>query len=329
MNELPHVLIVGAGTVGQVFARHLMRSGARVTFMVRKQYAEVTTHGFDMVELVRLGPRYAPTRLRGFGVVTEMRELVQTHFDQVYLAIPSPLDPAWVAELARATGEATLVSLQPSADDHQTILDAGVDPDRLISGLIGFLAFTTPLAKVNLPPNVTAYWFPPLSPSAFSGERQRVNEVVAHLERGELPARAHRDVPTFIGFTTAILTVYLMALEIAGWSLRTLRSNGLLERATRAANEAITIMTPEGTAPPLAFRLTALPSVMHLVLAVASHIPPFPLEPYLKKHFTKVGRQTRALAELLIVHARDREKSAPSLQAIKSELQDITPHTIA
>ena len=55
MSEQRKVLIVGAGAVGQVYARHAQLGGAEVTFFVRDKYREEVSRGFDMYPLNRRG----------------------------------------------------------------------------------------------------------------------------------------------------------------------------------------------------------------------------------------------------------------------------------
>ena len=135
------VLIVGAGAVGQVLGRHLARGGASVTFLVREKYAEETRRGFTMRPLN--GGGRASRHFDSFEVVTAVEE--GARYDQVHLAIPSPIARGWLEPLARATPGATIVSYQPALDDRATILDAGVTEDRLVAALVGFIAYAAPL----------------------------------------------------------------------------------------------------------------------------------------------------------------------------------------
>ncbi|HTJ46743.1 MAG TPA: 2-dehydropantoate 2-reductase N-terminal domain-containing protein, partial [Kofleriaceae bacterium] len=57
------VLVVGAGAVGQVYARHAQQGGADVTFFVREKYRDEVARGLDLYPLnKRKKPPMAPVR---------------------------------------------------------------------------------------------------------------------------------------------------------------------------------------------------------------------------------------------------------------------------
>src|SRR4051812_37346197 len=102
-----HILVVGAGSIGQVYAHHLRRGGAEVSFLVKPRHAEEARRGFELVQL----RGRAPVRLDGIQVFTAARGLPRV--DAVFLCVPGPaLTPSWIDELAAATGDAPLVFFQ-------------------------------------------------------------------------------------------------------------------------------------------------------------------------------------------------------------------------
>src|SRR4051812_422800 len=116
MNK-PRVLVVGAGAVGQVYARHAQLGGADVTVFVRDKYRDDAMRGFDLYPLNRRR-KTEPVRFDGFSVVTTPGEVEARGFDIVILTVSSPaLRGAWLGDLVRATGNATIVALQPGHDD--------------------------------------------------------------------------------------------------------------------------------------------------------------------------------------------------------------------
>jgi ketopantoate reductase len=178
-------LVVGAGAVGQVLALHLVRAGAEVSFAVRRP---------DAVRPVTLW-RLRSVGGRGRDVLPALPTSRNGPFDVVFLTVPSDaLDGAFLREVAKGFGEATVVGLQPGLDDRRRLLSLGVTEPQLVRCLISLVAFHAPLsAKAALQAEGTPYWFPPLSPWTFDGPSARAEAVVALLRRGGMPA-AHGDV---------------------------------------------------------------------------------------------------------------------------------------
>lgn len=300
------VLVVGAGAVGQVYGLHLQRGGAEVTWFVRDKYRAAAERGFDLYRLRGRG-QPEPVRLEGCSVVSRPDEVAARRFDQVYLAVSSPaLGGPWLAELIAATGDATIVTLQPGQDDREVLLAAGVPVDRLVSGMITLISYAAPLpGETRFPRPGMAYWFPPMAPCPMSGPRERAAAVVGALRAGKLPARLHPDVLRVAAFPPAILMPLLVALETAGWSLREVVRGDPLARGTRAAREALAVTAvTTGRRPPLGARWMVRPWMLRLALAVARRVIPLPLEVYLREHFTKVHDQTIMLMAGYIVKGR-------------------------
>jgi hypothetical protein len=288
------VLVVGAGAVGQVYARHLQLGGAELTLFVRDRYRAAAERGFDLYVLHGRRPT-EPVRLEGCAVVTRPDEVAARRFDQVYLTVSSPaLAGPWLGELIAALGDATIVMLQPGPDDHARLIAAGAAPARLVSGLITLIAYAAPLAgETRFPRPGTAYWFPPLAPSPLSGPPDRTAGVIAALRAGKLPAKRHRDARTSGALLSAAVMPYLVALETAGWSLRALTRGAAMARGGRGARQALAIAAvTTGRRAPLGLRVLVRPGVIRIGLWAARPFVPLPLEVYLRAHFTKVHDQT-------------------------------------
>ena len=309
------VLIVGAGSVGQVFARHLQLGGAEVTFFVREKYRQDAARGFDLYPLNHR--RDEPERLEGFGVVTSPTEVAARRFDMMFLTVSSTgLRGPWLEELVAAAPDATVVSLQPGVDDRGIVMEAGVPAERLVSGLIGFLSYAAPLPGEAIARPGMAYWFPPMSPCRFSGAPDRVRAVVEALSRGRLPARIDADVPRATAFGTAILLGYVAALERAGWSIRSLVHGEWLATAARGVGEAFAVLAPVAGQPPLVARLLAHPVAFRLVIWFGQRVAPFPLERYLEKHFSKVQDQTRLVLASMVARGRSADLEVGALERL-------------
>lgn len=321
------VLVVGAGAVGQVFGQHLARGGARVTFMVRAQRREEAARGFDLYPLngFRRGSR--PLHFTQFELISSTRELAARRFDQVYVTVPSPaMEGPWLRELIAAVGDATLISLQPDAQDHALMRAAGARAEALVYGAIALVSYAAPLpGETRFPVPGTAYWLPPLARSPFSGpgelqgsardrNRARVSEVVAALRRGGLPAMRHPDVERALALPSAIGMTYLTALERAGWSARRLREGDLLALCARALRESVAIVSASRNGPAAAVAgVLTHPRLLALLLWIGARLTPFPLDRYLQQHFTKVGAQTRLIVARILAQAEAAGARAPAL----------------
>jgi ketopantoate reductase len=320
------VLVVGAGAVGQVFGQHLARGGARVTFLVRAQRRDEAARGFDLYPLNGFRRGSDPLHFTQFELISSTRELAARRFDQVYLTLPSPaMQGPWLRELIAATGDATLISLQPDAQDHALIRAAGAQAEALVYGAIALVSYAAPLpGETRFPVPGTAYWLPPLARSLFSGPRDlqgpardrnraRVSEVVAALRRGRLPAMRHPDVERALALPSAIGMTYLTALERAGWSTRTLRASDLQALCTRALRESVAIVRAGGNPLPHGASIVARPRLLALLLWLGARLAPLPLDRYLQQHFTKVGAQTRLIVARMLAQAEAAGTPAPAL----------------
>src|SRR5262245_42718199 len=196
MSPRPSVLVVGAGAVGQPYARHAQLGGADVTFFVRDKYRDTVARGLDLYPLNRRASRRGEAvRFDGFSVVSRADEVAARRFDHVILTVSSPaLRGPWLGELIAAAGDATIVALQPGREDRDTIVAAGASPDRLVSGMITLISYAAPLpGETRFTRPGTAYWFPPMSPAPFSGPAERTAAIVALLRAGGQPAKRHKD----------------------------------------------------------------------------------------------------------------------------------------
>jgi 2-dehydropantoate 2-reductase len=302
MNDKPRVLLVGAGAVGQVFGRYLQAAGCELSFFVKEKYAEEARRGYTLYELGRRQHAPEPIFLSGFDILVSAPEVARRRVDQVWLCVSSTALRAgdWVEQLARHTGEATWVMLQPALDDRDFLLRF-IPPERLVSGMIPFLSFHSPLRPEDtFPPSGTAFWFPPLARGLFSGPPERLGAVLRTLRAGGYPASATGDATRAAAIPTAVLTVTVAGLEAAGWRFERFLQPDSLERVHHAAREAVRIVARH-TGANASFVLPLLrPALFKALLPVASRLVPIDLETYLRVHFTKVGDQGRAILRTYI-----------------------------
>jgi ketopantoate reductase len=290
-------LVVGAGAVGQVYAYHLARGGAEVTFLIKPAHEPELRAGLTLYPLNRpRARRCAPVRFERaeFQVLTDTAAAARQSFDQVYLTMSSTALRAgdWFGALAGAIGSATLVLLQPGPDDH-AFVRRHLAEEQIVQGIITLVSYRAPLpGETRFGDRGVAYWFPPLGASPLSGARRE--QVVAALRAGGLPTRRIRDVAAVSAFPTALLMPLLAVLEQAGWALGGLRETARLRTAARASGQALAVMAHQrGQRVPWALRLLNRPPAVRLLLALAPRLMPLDVETYLRVHFTKVGDQTR------------------------------------
>lgn len=323
MAEPLHVLVVGAGAVGQVYARHLQLGGADVTFFVREKYRAAMARGVELYPLNERRPT-EPRRFDAFSVVTRADEVAARRFDQVYLTVSSPaLAGAWLGELIAAVGDATIVALEPGLDERARLLAAGVAEDRLVSGVITLISYAAPLpGETRFPRAGMAYWFPPMAPCRLSGPR--ADAVVRALRAGGLPAKRHGDVPSWVASPSAVLMPYLVALEAAGWSIAELWRSEAGARGGRGARAALEVATM-GRRPPLSARALARPGMLRFALWAARRFVPLPFETYLREHFLKVRAQTIDFMAGYIAKGKDAGIDVSALELLLAEVEDARP----
>ncbi len=321
MNDKPRVLLVGAGAVGQVFGHVLRQAGCELSFFVKEKYVQEARRGFTLHALDGRGRVAPPTLLSGFDLYTSAPELARRRWDQVWLCTSSPAlrQGDWVEQLARHTGDATWVMLQPSPDDRAWLL-RWIPAERLVTGMIPFLSFHSPLRPGDAsPPPGTAWWMPPLAQTPFSGPPERREAVVRTLRSGGYRARSAEDVSRTAALPTALLTVAIAGLEAAGWRFERFLQPDSLERVLAAAREAVHIVARHWE--PSATRLLPLlrPTLVRLLVPVARRASPVDLETYLRVHFTKVADQGDAMMHTYITMGRDAGQEVGHLEALLAQ----------
>lgn len=316
------VLIVGAGAVGLVYGRHLQIGGADVSFYVKEKYVEPCRAGFDMHVLNASGR--GSYRFEGAGVLTTPEEVAAETWDQVWICVSATaLRRPWLEPFLKAIGNATLVPLQPGLDDR-AFLATMIPDDRIVQGMISMVSYQSPLPGEERAAGV-AYWFPPLSPSPFSGPNaERAKAVVEALKAGKCPAKVHANASLEAARGSAILMPHLAALELEGWSLKGLRKGERIAGATGSSKEALAVVAAYTETPiPGLMSCLVRPCLMRFVLGIAPSAVPFPLEVYLKYHFTKVGDQTRFMIETYIETGKKHGLESPNLTALLASLVDV------
>jgi 2-dehydropantoate 2-reductase len=312
-----NILVVGAGAVGQVYARHLAQAGHRISFFVKAKYTDDLRSGLVLYQLGHGGSRRQT--LSGFGIVTEPAAVAAARWDQIWLTLSSDaLRGELAAGLLAAVGGATVICLQPDIGDGDYVRQR-VAPGQVVQGLIPFLSYQSPLPGQSGPEGI-AYFLPPLTPTVLGGDPARVQPVLQALRAGGLAARAVPDFARATGTAPAMLQPLIAALEVNGWQLGSLPGSAALRLGLAAAGEAGAIAAAETGASTLALRPLLSPHAWRLLLPLARRFFPLDLEAYLHYHFAKVGVQTRLMLESYIRLGDTRGLPAAALRELLQAL---------
>ena len=316
------ILIVGAGSIGQLYGFVLQRGGADVDVYVRPDYLDEAREGYrlyDRRKKFRISSTFRPE-----SAFSKPDEIEGQSYDVVLICISSTgLRGEWIKEFAPATAEATFASLTPGLKDRE-FLEQYVDKERLVTGLITAVSYPAPLPGEEVDEPGTAYWLPPLTPAFFDGPADRVKPLLKALKQGGMSARKMRRLPERASFGSALLVPFVAVLETMDWSFDELRtSKEARETLDRCVDEALEAVEMRFDARrPLPTKLLG-PFGWRCALRFAPVPPPFDLETYLKVHFTKVGDQTRMMLQDYIDERAGSELDSPALEELLERLSNL------
>ncbi len=312
------VLIVGAGAVGQVYGRHLEKAGWDVNYFVREKYAAEAREGYWVYPL---NETKQAVRFAGFGVFTAVEEVLASSFDQVWLCVPqNALMGEWLGPFLEACGGAKVVNTVPGLETTSR-LKGLVGDGRVLSAMIGFIAWQAPLPGEQIEPPGIMYWFPPGAPSPFSGPD--AGRTVAALKAGGLPAKKVSSVASQSGRGSAVLLSTVAALEACGWSFEDFRAGEGSDWASACSKQAVAVAGAYmgQRSGPLA--IFATPWLLRMLTTVGPCVVPFDLETYIAYHFDKVGAQTRLALESWIRLGHQHELPVDAIEAMLARLRDV------
>lgn len=312
------ILIVGAGAVGQVYARHLAAAGHAISFFVKPQYAAALADGMALHRLRHF--RTQSEVWRDYALVSTLEAVASQSWDQIWLCMASDaLRSTLTRELLAQVGDATVVCLQPGPDDVEQVRNQLPQSAQLVQGLITFISYQSPLPGRSGPEGM-AYYLPPMAPGIFSGEKSRVDALVQALKKGGMAARVVGDVAKSAGGGDGLLIPLIAALEQNDWRLTGFASTTAFVRGREAAAEALSILERAHGAQVAPTRLVLQPLASRALLALAPRLLPLELEPYLHYHFSKVGVQTRQMLESYIALGERLQLPVIHLQELRHRL---------
>ncbi len=315
------ILIVGAGSIGQLYGFILQRGGAEVDVYVRPRYVDEAERGYRIYE--RRKGLDAPEIFEPAAILTSPDEVADEEYDAIILCISATaLRGPWLREFTEVIGDATLISLTPGLDDRDYIAQY-VDEEQLAMGAITAVSYPAPLPGEEASEPGTAFWLPPLTPALFDGPDDRLRPILKVLKNGGMRSRAMKNLPQTAAMTSAILMSMIGVLEMVGWSISELRaSREHRELLDDASDEALSIVEYRFDAKrPLPSRLLG-PFTWSGLLLAAPIAPPFDLETYLEVHFTKTADQTRMIIEDYISRREKADLPSPALERVLDEIGD-------
>ena len=307
------ILIIGAGAIGQAFARHFHLGGAEVHLLVRPRQQAQAEAGLPMYPLNDRAHRTSPVRLT-LPVHVDQDEALASPYDVIALAVSSTAmrKGDWLERLGRDRGDAHILGLSGSVQDADFIAEHA--PGASIGwAMLSIISYTAPLdGEPEVEPGI-AYWLPPLSSIALSGPDEMMNSVVRTLKAGGMPVKRVADVRVDAAFASPILTQTIHALECAGWSFTALRRDPeLLPLAVASMRECWTLAElTTGAKRPWALGLIR-PFMLRAVLVASRWLVPFSLERFFAYHYTKVADQTVFLADKTLQRASERGVAMPA-----------------
>lgn len=296
----PRIVILGAGAVGVTYAHLLAKKGCEIVFLVREKYAAAVREGIT-VYAGKTSERLLPA-----AVITDAAQIEGAA--QVWIAVPTTgMDANAIAELGKHTGEATIVDLMPDEESRTAKI---IGRDRVVEVAIPFVAYQTPIpGEAPRPPGI-AYWLPPAMTVTLSGPRAK---SVAAL----LPTKTKivNDLRPSRVFDSAVLMCAIWHVEAEGWNL----ARGMAAY-DGAAKEALQIAERETGRKAGLRSLIVSPWLMRTLGRIAPSVTPFPLEAYMRYHFTKVGKQSHRGLQRLLERAEKVGVDAPQLRALNEKL---------
>lgn len=308
-------LLVGAGAVGQVFGRHLQKAGDHVGFFVREKYRAEVEAGLWVHPDNEGGE---PVKLVADEVVTSVEDIQDV--EELWLCVSSTAlkQGTWLREVVDACPKARIVFLQPGLEDRALLLSMAPE-DRVVTGMISYMAWQAPLPGQDIDPPGIRYWFPWFNPSPFSGPG--AEDIVRRLSAGGCPSKVSAAVHQDMALGSATLSPICANLELVDWTFGRLGERSTETAACIAEARAIAAAY-HGISPGMSPPGFALGLAGHLVPALV----PVPIEAFFEWHFQKVGDQTRASTATWIRQGQDRGLSTTALQSVLDALAARASH---
>lgn len=289
------ILIIGAGSVGLVYGYYLAKAGFSVTFYIREKYKSEFETGTFLYNLRKDKKLKSPIHFKEFSTVTSFEELNSKDWSQIYFCISSTALHAFdfTSFNANLKGEPSIIKLQPGIEDLE-LLQKVYSKERIVEGMISLISYPCPLPTENVAQAGTAFWFPPLAPTPFSGVQKRRDEVIQTFKTSGIYSSSTKNVFMDALFPAAFLSAFVNSLDLAAWRFSELKnSKELLNGFKELNNEIFEALEQQYSQKrPFALKLVNRVWVFKLLIRIAPKLVPLDLETYLKVHFSKVKDQS-------------------------------------
>jgi ketopantoate reductase len=288
------VVLIGAGSVGQVYGYHLQKGGAKVDFVVRERHLGPLAQGVVLYPWNRKD-RYTPLRWTDFGLHGSVEEALGEPADIVAICTSSTalLDGTVAAEVAEHRGDAAVLILQVGTKVPAFVYDH-LPKDCVVWGKINMCAWWAPLDGQPLPEPGMGWWFPWGNKLGFSGPRAGL--IAGAMVAGGAPAEVVPDVLDDLAFLGIVLGMVTTPLEVAGWSMdRLIADRALVDLAHRSMKEVWAhAEKTTGKRTPMGLRMLS-PGGIRFILRWVLPRAPVNFETFFAAHYTKIADQVSEL----------------------------------
>jgi hypothetical protein len=188
--------------------------------------------------------------------------------------------------------------------------------DRVIFGGTTFMAWQGDLGGGGGRPEGVNYWRPPLG-IPLIGTQDACRDVAQLLNQAGFRVMVGKTGSSSQASVTAVMTAFVVGLELSGWSLRTYRKSPWLRCAAGACREATIGQLPRASA--FTRALLSGPVLSACFFLAALLLPPlfpFDLEKYLKFHYTKTREQTVILLNVFMRDSIDCRVPVTHIQSL-------------
>lgn len=307
MNK-QRILIIGAGAVGTSYAYFLAKKHD-VSFLVKDKYVNDIKNGylFDwMNKKDQKTELFSDYETLSYSTLDATRE-----WDVIIITLATTALPKLDMSNINTTG-ATVISLSPGLEDLQMLESRleGKSYGSIVTGMISLISFTNDIDGKF----ACHFYASPAMPMPFSDVENTANPQAKQIAKlfndSGLKSKSVKSSLKAAVYPNVFLTMFVLALEAAGWSFATLKNSGYLLDSMRHSIQALNKASKKeyGLMPPVHGYL--LPNfVLRIGLNLAPKLFPFDIETYLKQHFTKVQAQsyehTRSYIEICKKHGVD------------------------
>lgn len=307
---MKNILIVGAGSVGQVYGYLLNKAGHNISYLIKEKYRLALSKGFT-IEKLSIFHSSEKFYFSNFEIKTDNDAI--SNYDYIILTIGShSLDPKWLADfnqkLMNSKLPPILISLQPGERDIST-LRSYLPTFSIIPSTITLIAYNNE--------NQVSYWIPLLLKTPFWGPSEILQSTINLFNHTEIKRYAPKnELHSFSQqLPNNLLGVLILFLQKNNWNFDSLKAknNALF---INSLEEAFDIISKKYHAD-LWWKFVLKNSFLYFYLFwILKKIAPFNLEKYLQDHFTKVMPQMLLNMKIFIDDGKQLNQKTQSLESL-------------